>query len=99
LRLEPLKGRALMSRGLAPPSVAPVSNEIQAASPLSHVTSDDAPTYLVQGSADKIIPVAQTTTFHQALREAGVKSSLQILPGVPHGFRFFLKHLNLAAPW
>lgn len=59
-----------------------------AASPISHVSSDDPPTFIVQGTADNVIDESQSTLFADALRAAGVPVTLKFLPGVPHGFRF-----------
>lgn len=74
-----------------------VPGRYEAASPLGLVSPDDAPAFLIQGTADKIIPVSQTVAFDEALKDAGVAESLTLLPGVPHGFRFRIKTLDLAA--
>jgi acetyl esterase/lipase len=58
-----------------------------AASPVSHVSRDDPPTFIIQGTADKIIPTSQSTELADALRAAGVSVQLTFLPGITHGFR------------
>jgi acetyl esterase/lipase len=66
-----------------------------AASPISHVSSDDPPMYIVQGTADKIVDTSQSIELANALRDAGVPVTLKLLQGVPHGFRFKLKSANM----
>lgn len=58
------------------------------ASPLYHVTGDDAPILLVHGTADKVVPVTQSIALHRALKKAGVGSVLRQLPGATHGSGF-----------
>jgi acetyl esterase/lipase len=54
------------------PSVAP------------YLDARDPPMLLIHGDADKMIPAHQSQAFDAALRAAGVKSELMILPGVDH---------------
>ena len=60
------------------------------------MTHDDSPTFIIQGTVDKIIPVPQSIAFDQALKNAGVPEQLTLLPGITHGFRFQIGSLNLA---
>ncbi|MBN1911675.1 MAG: alpha/beta hydrolase fold domain-containing protein [Pirellulales bacterium] len=85
----------------------PVSEHPEAAasaSPITHVTKDDCPFLLVHGTDDPLVPLAQSETFHKALRAAGVDSTLLTVQGGGHGFNspkvsqrvadFFAKHLQ-----
>jgi acetyl esterase/lipase len=56
-----------------------------AASPVSYVTKDDAPFLILHGSADPTVPANQSEILHAALRQAGVQSTLHVLPGAKHG--------------
>ena len=56
----------------------------QRASPMSHVSPDDPPVLLIHGAADATVPPRQAAEFDQALRAAGVDSTLVLLPGVGH---------------
>ena len=56
-----------------------------AASPVTYVTAEDPPFLILHGSADPTVPVNQSETLHAALRQAGVASSLHLLPGAKHG--------------
>lgn len=55
------------------------------ASPLSHVSSDDAPFFIVHGTTDQLVPVEQSQRFAQALQKAGVEVKLVIIEGMGHG--------------
>ncbi len=44
----------------------------------------DAPTLLVHGDADEILPFAQAEAMERALREAGVPVKLLRMPGGTH---------------
>ena len=56
------------------------------ASPITHVSSRSAPFFLVHGSADGTVPVAQSQTFDAALHGAGAKSTFLKIDGAEHGF-------------
>ena len=58
------------------------------ASPVSHVTSDDAPFLLIHGDADKTVPYAQSELMEAALKQAGVPVALIRVPGGGHGSSF-----------
>ena len=78
-------------------SLNSIPSRYAAASPITHVSADDPPTYIIQGDADKIIPVPESIAFDKALKSVGVAEKLTILHGTPHGFRFHIGPLNLAA--
>lgn len=54
----------------------PTSPEMIEASPVTHISGDDAPFFLVVGSDDPLVDNAQSARMDQRLRSAGVESSL-----------------------
>ncbi len=58
----------------------------RAASPLDHVSPDDPPVLIVQGTADTVVPRAQSDAFAEALGQAGVPYRYVLIPNAPHGF-------------
>ena len=58
----------------------------RAASPIDHVSGDDAPMLLIHGSDDPWVPPEQSRTLAEALRRAGVKHRLIEVTGARHGF-------------
>ena len=56
------------------------------ASPLSWVTRDDAPTLLVHGTEDPVVPVVQSQTMYKALTAAGVPADLMLIPNGGHAW-------------
>ena len=54
------------------------------ASPLHHVTADDASIIHFHGTDDSLVPVHQSTLFHRALKDKGVPSTLITLQGGGH---------------
>ena len=46
------------------------------ASPLTHVSKDDAPHLHVHGTKDPLVPFHQSQSYHAALKKVGVESTL-----------------------
>jgi acetyl esterase/lipase len=57
----------------------------KSASPVTFVSKDDPPFLIVHGTADTLVPYAQSTELADALKEAGVDVLLQTVPGGGHG--------------
>lgn len=55
-------------------------------SPILFVSSDDPPTLLIHGDADKLVPISHSQRLHAALKEAGVTTDFVTIPGGTHGF-------------
>jgi acetyl esterase/lipase len=68
-----------LTRGLAGSALAD-------ASPITHVTPDAPPFLLVHGTADWLVPYAQSEQLHAALTAAGVSSTLVPAEGAEHIF-------------
>jgi|GEM_PF-1296747 len=58
----------------------------KAASPATYVTKDDPPILLTHGTADPLVPIAQTNLFEQTLKQAGVPVEVLLLENAGHGF-------------
>ncbi len=56
-------------------------------SPLVHVTSDDAPSLLVVGDQDKLVPMKHSQDIDAAFKKHKVESRLVVLEGAGHGFQ------------
>jgi acetyl esterase/lipase len=54
-------------------------------SPLYFVTSDDPPTFIAHGDADKLVPLFQSQKMIEKLQEVNVPCKLIIKPGADHG--------------
>lgn len=65
--------------------VAANKDKAAAASPITYVSKDDPPFLILHGAADPTVPVNQSETLHAALLQAGVPSTLHVLPGAKHG--------------
>jgi acetyl esterase/lipase len=70
--------------GLPPPITAEARNVLRDLSPLQHVHAGMPPVLLIQGDADKTVPLAHTQAFYAKLRAAGVPCDLIALPGAGH---------------
>jgi acetyl esterase/lipase len=56
------------------------------ASPVHHLDRSDPPMLLISGTADTLVPYAQTAEMNDALATAGVRHELLAIPGVDHFF-------------
>ena len=61
-------------------------------SPINHVTSDDAPTLIVHGDSDKLVPLFQASKMVDKLQAAGVKAKLVVAKGKDHGWKGMWKN-------
>ena len=77
---------------VGPPGVARPDDfenrQYREASPVTHVTADDAPMLLMHGDQDVIVPIKQSEIMESALKQAGVKVSFIRVPGGKHGPNF-----------
>jgi pectinesterase len=55
-------------------------------SPVTHVDADSAPTLLLHGENDKLVPMEQSELLAEKLKKAGVHVELVKIPNAPHGF-------------
>ncbi len=55
-------------------------------SPLLQVSPDDAPTLLLHGDRDKLVPLEHSERMLEAFKQAGVPADLIVLKGAEHGF-------------
>lgn len=55
-------------------------------SPLLAVTKDDAPTLLIHGDKDELVPISHSERFVKAMQEVGGTCELIVMKGAAHGF-------------
>jgi acetyl esterase/lipase len=54
-------------------------------SPISYITKNSPPTFVVHGDADPTVPYQQSVALHKKLEEAGVMTQFMTIPGGKHG--------------
>ncbi len=87
------------------------ADKSDAVSPIRQVTADDAPTLLVHGGKDTLVPISHSQNMLAAFQKAGVPVNLITFPEAQHGFAgadektastallaWFEKYLKPAAP-
>jgi acetyl esterase/lipase len=98
------------NRRALPATAALTEAEAARYSPIRFVSSDDAPSLIVHGDADQVVPIIEGETMYAALSKAGVPASFIRIEGAGHGFegagleranaatvRWFEQHLRGAA--
>lgn len=68
-------------------------------SPVTHVSADDAPTLIVHGDADKLVPIQQAELFINGLDKVGVATQLVRKPGLAHGWPNIVDDLQTILDW
>jgi acetyl esterase/lipase len=64
------------------------------ANPITYVSKDDPPFLIMHGARDELVPLAQSEILNEALKKAGVESTLISLEGAGHGGPQFLSREN-----
>jgi dipeptidyl aminopeptidase/acylaminoacyl peptidase len=68
-------------------------------SPIYHVTKDDAPTLIIHGDSDTLVPLQQSEAIMDRFKEAGVPAELVVKKGGTHGGIEFLTEFNRLPNW
>ncbi len=68
-------------------------------SPISHVTAKSAPTLIIHGDADKLVPIQQAEIIIDKLKNAGVPAELVVKKGAAHGWPDIVKDVGKCADW
>jgi dipeptidyl aminopeptidase/acylaminoacyl peptidase len=63
-------------------------DKAKSASPVEHVTADDAPFLIVHGAEDAVVPYAQSIVLEKKLEAAGVPAVFLTVEGAGHGQGF-----------
>ena len=67
------------------------------ADPITHASKGDAPTLIVHGTADPLVPLSQSESLEKALKKVGVPVELVVFEGAGHGDGAFLKEVSTEA--
>jgi acetyl esterase/lipase len=106
-----LMGFAYQDPTVGPPGIARPDDfenrQYRDASPLTHVTTDDAPMLLMHGDLDVIVPIKQSEIMEHALQQARVEVKFIRVTGGRHGPNFQLPagdprlpdHIGEAVRW
>ncbi len=68
-------------------------------SPITHVSSKSAPTLMIHGDKDRLVPLQQSEVMAEKLKEAGVPVEVIVRKGAEHGWATLLLDLELLADW
>lgn len=68
-------------------------------SPAQLVTLDDAPTYIIHGDSDRIVPLQQSQLLKKKFDSIGVPLTLKIKPGADHGWENMNKDRQEFVKW
>ena len=68
-------------------------------SPVYQVSKDSAPTRIIHGDADKLVPIQQAELIIAALKKVGVPAELVIKKGAGHGWPQLEKDIPILADW
>jgi dipeptidyl aminopeptidase/acylaminoacyl peptidase len=68
-------------------------------SPVYHVSEKSAPTLIVHGDADTLVPIQQAELIIAKFKEAKVPCELVVKPKAGHGWPDFVKDLAILADW
>jgi acetyl esterase/lipase len=68
-------------------------------SPITFVTPDDPPTFIIHGDVDTLVPLQQSEVIVDKLKKTGVEVKLVVKKGAGHGWAGLNKDLSQFADW
>lgn len=68
------------------PAIVFPAEQASDVSPLLAVTKDDAPTLLIHGDKDELVPISHSERFVKAMLQSDAKCELIVMNGAAHGF-------------
>ena len=68
-------------------------------SPAQQVTAKSAPTLIIHGDADELVPIQQAQLVIDKMKEAKVPCELVTKPGAGHGWGHLIEDMNVLADW
>lgn len=68
-------------------------------SPIYFVTDKMAPSLILHGDADRLVPIQQAETFIKKAQDLGVKAKLINRPGKEHGWADIVQDLEIFGDW
>lgn len=68
-------------------------------SPVYHVSKTSAPSLIIHGDADLLVPIQQALLIMDKFREAGVPAELVVKKGAAHGWPGLDKDIPILADW
>ena len=90
---------AWTARGADPPPTPRNSAPSHDISPIYYVTPDDPPTFIMHGDKDNLVPLQQSETFIEKLKEAGVECKLVVKKGGGHPWPDLIKDFDKIVDW
>jgi acetyl esterase/lipase len=90
------KGTGLWERVTDDAKLRQIARDI---SPIYHVSGSAAPTFILHGDKDDLVPLQQSETFVAKLKEAGVPAKLVVKTGRGHGWLDMVKDIDQLADW
>jgi len=78
---------------------AEVRDRLREAAPVTHVSKGDAPTLIIHGDADKLVPIQQAHRMMPKFKAAGVEARLLVMPGKDHGWKAEPAELKTVGEW
>jgi acetyl esterase/lipase len=68
-------------------------------SPINHVSDDDAPSLIIHGDKDTLVPIQQAEILVEKLKAAKVPAELVVKPGAAHGWADMGKDMPTIIDW
>jgi acetyl esterase/lipase len=68
-------------------------------SPITHVSKDDAPSLIIHGDKDTLVPMQQAEIIVEKFKEVDVPAKLIVKPGAGHGWGQLDKDMDAIGDW
>jgi acetyl esterase/lipase len=68
-------------------------------SPVTHVSAKSAPSLIVHGDKDRLVPLQQAEEFVARMKKVGAPAQLVVKPGADHGWKGMDRDLEAFADW